>query len=682
MNAQKNNQADILWELPGSDISVMEFRTEQAISDLYLTHVKIKSPNPGLAFADMLHAEARLVLKCGPLLEDVRYFGGIITRFGHCRTLHGNITTATKPMFSYEVEIRPKLWLLTRQFRSKVYQKVSAKDIVEDILGSYGIANSWDLNGSPFIRDYCVQYQETDYAFVSRLLEEEGICFYFDQEANSVQFTDHANGHSSCKPDATAAYCEETSHHFSFGKNETIRDFSHEQMVETGTFSLFHKNYETTQYNLMVETQAGDSPNFPALEAYEHTANYRDRGEGDIYLNIVKEGTVAAAHRGRGIATCRSFEAGNVFTMKEHYRSELNSKWLLISCRIEAEQGKFKCWFEALHGDVAYRPPRKTPRPRVYGLQTAVVTGPAGSKVYLDQLGRCKLQFHWDREGQNDDTSSMWVRVSNNYAGRDYGIQWIPRVGHEVLVTFIEGNPDLPVVTGRVYNDFNTPPLGPAEKFQNIIKSIKDNHIMFDDKDGDELVEVRAEKNMTTLVINDDTQDIGNDRLVKVGRNHKETIGNNMNIDVGENLTENVEKDYQETVGDNYKLNIGKKSTTTIGADRIVSVGGDQTQTIHGNVNHEIKKNFSETITKDVSITGKQNYTMDVGEKLKITATNDLIIIGKKNGTLNLDKQLTVQVGSAKMIMKKNGDIFVEGKKVNVKASSSVTIKGSQIGMN
>ena len=315
-------------------------------------------------------------------------------------------------------------------------------------------------------------------------------------------------------------------------------------------------------------------------------------------------------------------------------------------------------------------------------MQTAIVTGPAGSKVYLDELGRCKLQFHWDREGPNNERSCMWVRVSNNYAGKDYGFQWIPRVGHEVLVTFMEGNPACPVVTGRVYNDFNTPPLGPANKFQNIIKSIKDNHIMFDDKDGAELVEIRAEKDMYTLVVNDDTQQIGNDRKVKVVRHHHETIGKNMTINVGEHLTENVGKDYKESVTDNHTLTIGKKFTTTVGKDKELTVGGDQTNVINGHVNNEFKKTFTETITKDVSVTGKKNYTMDVGEKLKIIATDDLIIIGKKKGTLNLKKQLTIHVGDAKMILKKNGDIIVQGKKVNIKASGAVAIKGSKIGMN
>lgn len=682
MSANKNNTADIIWDLPGSNISVMDFQTEQAISELYLTKVRIKTPDPALAFADMLYAEAKLTLKCGDYLDDARTFGGIITRFGQGRTLHGNLPNATQPMYSYEVEIRPKLWLLTRQFRSRVYQKMSAKDIIEQILGEFGIANTWNLNGSPYIRDYCVQYQETDYAFMSRLLEDEGICFYFDQQASKVVFCDNADGHTQVQPIGTAKYIEERTHHFGFGKHEFIGEFSYEQMVQTGAFSLSNKNYETSQYDLTVKATDGEKPCFTDLEYYEHTRNYRDRSEGDIYLKYIKEGAAAEARLGHGVATCRAFEAGQWFTMSDHYRKELNVNWLLLSCRIEAEQGKFKCWFTALHRDIPFRPLRRTPKPKVFGLQTALITGPPGSKVYLDQFGRCKLKFHWERKDPDDDRSSMWVRVSNNYAGKDYGIQWIPRVGHEVLVTFIEGDPDRPVVTGRVYNDFNTPPLGPAKKFQNIIKSIKDNHIMFDDKDGAELVEIRAEKNMDTLVVNDDSQDIGNDRTIVVGRHHRENIGKNMFVDVGANLTEKVVNDYDETVGEHHSLTIGKNHTTTVGDNQELTVGGDQDHIIHGHVNHEVKKTFTETITKDVSISAKKNYDLDVGEKLKVSVTNDMIIIGKKKGTLNLNKQLTIHVGNAKMILKKNGDIMVEGKKVNVKASGAVAIKGSKIGMN
>jgi len=682
LTSLKNNTADIIWDFPDKEIEVRGLSVDQAISELYSIHAHIKTKDPALTFDDMIHSDARIILKCGDELADDRHFSGLITRFAKQRTQHGNLPTATRQTFLYDVEIRPRLWLLTRQFRSKVYQKVSVKDITAEILGEFNIPLKWELKGSPSTRDYCVQYQETDYAFISRLLEEEGICFFFDHKTGEVIFTDHPMGHPACSPKDSVNYVETTSAHFGFGKHESLDDFTYEQTVNTGKFSFAHKNYETSQKDLAVETTDGEGPCFPEMERYEHTRNYRDKGEVKTYVDFVREREVAAARIGRGMTNCRSFEAGHYVAIKNHFREELNTDWLLTSCLIQAEQGRYWCSFTAHPMKIPYRPACKTPRPKVYGVQTALITGPPGSKVYLDQLGRCKLQFHWDREGSNNDRSSMWVRVSNNYAGKDYGIQWIPRVGHEVLVTFLDGNPDHPVVTGRVYNDFNTAPLPPSKKFQNIIKSIKDNHIMFDDKDGAELVEIRAEKNMYTLVINNDSQQIGNDRMVTVGRNHREEIGNNMIITIADNLAETVGKNYTETVGENHALEIGKDFVTTVGQNQQLTVGKDQTIKVGGKSTMEVDKTLTQTVKKDIAIAGKENYSLDAKKKIQITAGNDLIIVGKKKGTLNVKDQLTIHVGKAKIILKKNGDIFIQGKKVSVKASSTVKIKGSKIGLN
>lgn len=682
MSAIKHNVADLIWKSPGSDIEVLSLEVEQRLSELYLVTVEIKSGNPALAFTDMLHAEAKLVLKCGPTLTDERPFSGIITRFSQGRTRHGNLANASKKSFFYRVEIRPKLWLLTQRHRSKVFQKLTAKDIVDQVLGDHGIQKSWQLQGSPAQREYCVQYEESDYRFISRLLEDEGITFFFDQDANKVVFSDHAGGHPDCKPVADARYVEEVSPRFQLGKQEFISDFTYEESVATGLHVLNHYNYETSQTSLLVDDTDGQVPCYADLERYEHSQNYVDGGEGAAYVKLRKQEAGASARSGRGITSCRSFEAGNTFTLKDHFRGALNTKWLLTACFISAEQGRYQCRFSALPAEIPFRPPRRTPKPRVFGLQTAVVTGPPGSKVYLDSLGRCKLQFHWDREGEKNDRSSMWVRVSNNYAGKDYGVQFIPRIGHEVIVTFIDGDPDLPIVTGRVYNDFNTPPLGPGEKWQNIIKSIKDNHLMFDDMDGNELVDIRAEKDMNTLVIHDDRQRVGNDRTINIGhdlgvtvghdrgvtiaRDHGESIGRHKTVTVGSNLT--------ETVGGNHTENVSKSLSLTVSKDMSTSVGDDQSINVGQNQSLSIGKDLLVSIGKDMSF--------QISKKVNLKAGNEITINGGKSATISIADKLTVDIGSASMVLKKNGDIEIKGKKINVKGSAPVTIKGSKISLN
>jgi len=565
MTAMKHNVADIIWKRPGRDIELVSFSMQSSISNLYLIHAQIKTGSPDLSSLDMLYAEAEIVLKCGDQLAEDRVFTGIVTRFSQGRTRHGNLANASKKKYSYVVEIRPQMWMATRQIRSKVFQEKTCKDIVEEVLGEHDVTCQWQLSVQPRMRAYCVQYEETDYNFVSRLLEDEGICFYFDHEARTTIFANHAGGHPPCKPRNEVRYVEEISTRYAVGKQEFISDFDYEETVTTGNFADHHYNYETSQTNLMVNDQESRVPAFPHVEHYEHTADYVDAGAGQTLVKIRKETAVSSAITGRGITSCRSFDAGFCFTMQDHFREALNTTWLLTSCQIDAVQGNTRCHFTALPTEIPFHPVRKTMRPRVTGLQTATVTGPEGAKVYLDDMGRCKLQFHWDREGGKNDRSSMWVRVSNNYAGKDYGIQWIPRVGHEVLVTFIDGNPDLPIVTGRVYNDFNSAPLKPVNKWQNIIKTIKDNHILFDDEDDAELVQIRAEKDMNTIVMNNSTEYVKMNKTVEVDEeDYSEKTGRHKIVEVGVNSSEKVGKTKSQEIGKDHHLTVKSAQEITV----------------------------------------------------------------------------------------------------------------------
>ncbi len=703
MSAVKHNIADLIWKSPGGKIEILSAQVREAISDLYVIQAEIKSEDAGLNFSDMLNAEAELALKCGPDLSEDKVFSGIITRFSQKRTRHGNLPNASGMNYLYDVEIRPKLWITSKQYRSKIFQQKTAQDIVTEVLDEHGITHQWNLQGTPAMREYCVQYEESDYHFISRLLEDEGICFFFNQKEKKVIFSDHPGGHPDCTPVAEAKYVEEISPRFQFGKQEFIRDFTYEESLGTGRVALNHYNYETSQTNIMAETQEGQLPCITEVERYEHSLNYKDKGEGGAYARFRKEEQFSAAKTGKGSATCRSFEAGFAITMTDHFREELNVKWLLTSCNFELEQGRSRCRFAALPAEVPFRPPRRTPRPKVFGLQTAVVTGPSGSKVYLDQLGRCKLQFHWDREGAKDDRASMWVRVSNNYAGKDYGIQWIPRVGHEVVVTFINGNPDLPLVTGRVYNDFNTAPLGPAKKWQNMIKTIKDNHIIFDDEDGKELVDVRSQKDMTTLVVNDDSQNIGNnrditvgvdhtesigsnmsltvgaDRTQTIGANHTETIGSNMTVNIGSNLTETIGANYAETVTAAMALTVGAALNETIGVSHTKQVGASDSITVGGSRSVNVGSSLSESAGGSYSLTAGSNGSMTFGKNGTISTGDNLSIDCGKKAIFNVKDQLTIKCGKASITMKKNGDILIKGKKIDIKASSDIKMKGKKI---
>ena len=639
MGSSKHNTADILWQGPGSEVEVLWFHTRQVVSQPFVVRAEIKSTDMGLVFSDMLRADAEIVLKCGEDLSDERRFAGIITSFAQQRSRHGDLPNASSQAWHYRLEIRPKLWLLSKRFTSKVFQKKTVKDIVDEVLGDHGVACQWLLSATPPTREYCVQYQESDLDFVSRLLEDEGICYFFDHDQKKVVFCDDIASHPTCKPIDTTTYSESRSPSFRFGKHEYIQDFDYQETIGTGKYEVHHYNYETSQIKINADDTESNVPGFDDLESYQHSHNYIDKGAGKAYATRHKERQTAEMKLGSGKATARSFEAGYLFTMEKHFRTELNVQWLLTACEITGEQGKYGCTFEALPADKPYRPPRLTPKPRVTGIQTAVVTGPSGTEVYLDDLGRCKLQYHWDREGENNDRSSMWVRVSNNYAGKDYGVQWIPRVGHEVLVDFINGDPDLPVVTGRVYNDFNEVPLKPALKYQNILKTIKDNHILFDDKDGDEKLNFRAQKNMTTTVMNDQSSTIYNDQTLTVKNDRTATVENNR--------TTTVNVDDATTVGSNRKIDVGADETHTVGSNQSLTVGASRTISVTGQNSTTVNGNISTTTAANESLTVGASRTVNVGaSETQNVGSSQAISVGASQ-TINVGVNQAVSAGAA-----------------------------------
>lgn len=666
MSALQNNVADIVWKIPGLDLRIISFQAQLALNQLYAIDVEVKIDSPSLNPKDFLNKEAEFVLKCGADLSQNRKFGGIVTRFSQGRTRHGNLKNAKTLVYLYHIRIQPKLYLLTRNTRSKVYQEMTVRDIVAKLLNDHGVDAEWRLQGSLPEREYVIQYAESDYAFISRLLEDEGIAFFFDLEQGKVVFSDNPGGFADCRPIGKARYVEEISPKFKFGKHEFVQDFDYEEVIATGKAVVNHYNYETALLDLISEKQRGEAPQFAELENYQHSQNFPNLSKGNRYAQLRNEEHHCQALSARGITSCRSFEAGYVFALEDHFRGDLNIRWLLTQVSITAEQGKYRCSFAAAPAKLPYRPARQTPWPKVYGLQTAVVTGPDMGEPYLDPQGRCKLQFHWDREGGKDESSSMWVRISNNYAGKDYGIQWIPRVGHEVLVTFIDGNPDLPIVTGRVYNSHNTNPLGPDNKYRNIIKTIKDNHLMFDDKDGEELVDIRADRDMRTLVEHDDSQRVGNDRTINVGHDHNERISNDMSLYVG--------NDQQVTTGHDLFVQVYNDATMGVVHNRQETVGDHMVVTIGKSLAMTVGSSFSQSIRGDqrMDIAGESSTT--IGGRGQVTCGRSL--------TVEVSDECRVEVGAATLTLKSSGAIEISGTSVTIKGSGQVNIKGGKIGLN
>lgn len=436
-----------------------------------------------------------------------------------------------------------------------------------------------------------------------------------------------------------------------------------------------------------------------------------------------------------GAGTCRAFIPGYKFDLVGH-SSQMDKCYVLTEVQHMASVGEsyfelstggdteesYSNHFTCMPFDVPFRPPRVTPRPTVQGPQTAIVVGRSGEEIFTDKYGRVKVQFHWDREGKRNENSSCWIRVSHPWAGKGWGAISIPRMGQEVIVDFLEGDPDQPIITGRVYNAEQMPPYElPANQTQTGIKSRSSkgggtdnfNEIRFEDKKGSEEMYIHAEKDQNSVVEHDQTIAVGNDRTesikrdrrLQVGRDkweqvdrnkaiqvvgdHNEKIDSNMNIMVGANLSESVAINYAETVGAAMELTVGGLLAISVGAAmsevvglaKTESIGAAKSENIGTNKSLEVGSNLNETVGKDRVVQVSQDLKEDIGGQHKEAVKKEYILQAKKI-QLVAEDEINIKTGKAEIIMKKNGDIMIKGSKINIKGSGDVVIKGSKIEEN
>ena len=342
--------------------------------------------------------------------------------------------------------------------------------------------------------------------------------------------------------------------------------------------------------------------------------------------------------------------------------------------------------FVGMPFDVPYRPVRRTPKPIVEGTQTAIVVGPAGEEIYTDQHGRVKVQFHWDREGKKDDKSSCWIRVSQLWAGSGWGAMYIPRIGHEVIVDFLEGDPDRPIIIGRVYHGTNQPPYPlPADKTKTTIKSDSAiggggfNEIRFEDKKGEEQIYLHGQKDWTIAILNDKNQTIGNNETLSVGSNRTKTVGVNQTESIGANLNETVGSNKTETITIAKALTIGAAYQVTVGAAMNETIGGLKAEVIGAAKIVAVGASSSENVGINKSVEAGKDIDVESGKKMSLTSGDDFSIDGHKKGVIEIKDQLTIKVGSASITLKKNGDITIDGKTINVKGSGNIVMKAKKI---
>jgi type VI secretion system secreted protein VgrG len=649
----------------------------ESISAPFRFQLDLLSENVAINGADLLRTPMVLTLDLPN--GEKRFFHGICSRFSA-----GGVRDQ---LAYYRAEVVPWFWFLHLSADVKIFQNMSVPEIIESVFKSLGYTDfEFNCNGSYPKREYCVQYRESHFNFVSRLMEEEGIFYFFKHTSakHMMVIADNPDAVSPCPGESTARISGEP-----LAGEDVVLDVSDQHSVFIGKVTLADYDYLNPSLRLH-QTQSGNG----VEEVYDYPGPYPTPDEGDRYALVRLQEREAQARILAGNGTFRAFQSGHTFELKGHHRRDANGEYLLTRVEHTANAGSYRAWqdnrqpnyantFTCIPASVPYRPERHARKPIVHGSQTAVVVGKSGEEIFVDPHGRVKVQFYWDRDGQKDENSSCWVRVSSAWAGKGWGWIQIPRIGQEVIVDFLEGDPDRPVITGRVYNAEQTPPYElPANQTQSGIKTRSSksggtdnfNEIRFEDLKGSEVVYVHAEKDMETVVENDRSKDVGNDETNTIGNDRTTSVGNNQTLTVAKNRTESIGENESLSVGGNRTESIDKNDTLSVTGNRSKSVTKDESIDVNGKRDTTIGKDDAITVSGKRTTQISKDDQLEVGKKLLVTAADEIVL----------------KSGQGSITIKKDGTITIKGKdvkidasgKINGKASSDIVLKGSKVTQN
>lgn len=586
-----------------------------------------------------------------------RQFNGLIARFVSTgETLRAGSGQAL--LHRYRFRIQPWLWFLTRRADCRIFQKMKVADIVREVFRGGGFSDfELKLQGSYDQHDYCVQYRETDFNFVSRLLEENGIFYYFrhQKDKHVMVLADDPSVHQS-----VSSYDQVKLRH-ALGQHVTrdaLESWWVERTVQPGAYQTTDFDFRAPGSSMVKQQEKKRSYAHAGFKIYDYPAlpaglagPAEDQGGAAVGNVIAAVGQIAkvrleelqsAYERFHGRGTCIGLATGAKFELSEalpdfarEYAIVATEYTITSNQYVSGSGSEFDVSMavEATDAKTVFRPPRVTPKPVIQGAQTAMVVGKAGEEIDADKYGRVKVQFPWDRLGKKDENSSCWVRVAQVWAGKNWGAIHIPRIGQEVLVEFLEGDPDRPIITGRVYNGDSMPPYAlPANVTQSGIKSRSSkqgsdgnyNEIRFEDKKGSEELLVHAEKDMKTEVEHDKTLTVGHDSTTTIDHDSTTEVKNDRKVTVDHDETCSIKNNHSTAIQGEEKHDVTKKRTTTVGDNDALTV--------------------SASATRDIS----QKYTLTAGE------------------------QITFETGASKLVMKSDGTIQLQGVKITIQGSMEI----------
>lgn len=666
----------------GDDVLLLRrFTGVEQLGRLYQYELELVSEKPEqIDFDKILGApmSVRLDLADG----SPRAFHGIVSRFSQVSS-GGELPT-------YHATLVPWPWLLTRTADCRIFQNQSTKDTILQVFRDWGFSGFRDaLSGTYQPVEYCVQYCETSFNFVSRLMEREGIYYFFEHtdEAHTMVLADAATAHQPVTGYEELIYRGRRRTHTD---EEHISSWQVRKQVQPGAVALGSFNFKQPGNDLNVKSNVSRQNAQSTFEVYDFPDNYVERDAGEQYAKVRLDEfqagyeVISAESNARGISCGYTFKVSGIPESRDVEYLVTSARYSIFADAYEStlnpdNEPLFRVEFTAIPTSQVFRPERLTPWPRIRGPQTAIVVGTSGEEIDTDQYGRVKLHFPWDRHGKADETASCWIRVAQIWAGKAWGAMFIPRIGQEVIVEYIEGDPDRPLITGRVYNGDSTVPYAlPDNKTISTVKSNSSkggggfNEFRFEDKKGSENVFLYAQKDQNIQVVNDCFETIGHDRHLIVKNTQFEHIELDRN--------ETVDGDHHEHVKGDRHLIIDGNEAKSVGKAFSLKVGGDVAEVFQGGHSEQVTNDYYLKAT-NIVIEGTTNVTIKVGQSY-IAIEADGIKIGT-TGTIETESTSTTSIkATAPLSIESEAQAGVKAPMVSVQADAMLTLKGGMVMIN
>lgn len=704
----------------GDDLKFHTLDGSDELGRLFEFRVEALADSHSLSLKDMLGKSVTVRIEQQD--QSTRYLNGIVAR----ASLAGR---RAERYYGYELVVRPWLWLATRRSDCRIFQNRTVPEIVQEVLSTYGFPIENHLAESYVPREYCVQYNETDAAFVSRLMEFEGIYYWFRhaEDTHTLMLSDAMSSHTALPGYETIPYIARD--RTAIADEEHIDGWLPAQEVSVGKHQTTDYDYTKPRADLSSQKVDPRGHDHDSFASFEWPGGYRDDAPGAHYSRVRLEEQQAEHERASADTDVRGAAPGYLFTLAHCPRADQNREYLIVRCQYRFQENAYasdqgaeavvhQTMMLVQPSSLPYRSPRETPRPRTNGPQTATVVGPPGEEIWTDQYGRVKLQFRWDRYGQSNQDSSCWVRVSSPWAGGGFGGMQIPRVGDEVVVDFLNGDPDEPIVTGRVYNGEKMPPWGlPGSATQSGLLSRSSpggttehaNAFRFEDKKGAEQLWMHAERNFdaeteadhSLSVGNNHTHTVGNDETMQVKNNRQRSVGQNETVNIGKNRVAQIGVDETHGVGGNRTRTVGKNETVTIAANRDATIGGIHTETVTKAKTETIGEGKTlsvgqmyQTTSQDMKTLVASAHTEEIGTRTSTIANSHTHTVGGEhtvnvgaNHTTNVQHQVTVNAGdqlslvcgNSSIVMKSDGTITIQGVNVASTGTNTHSVNGKTV---